>query len=83
MKNPKIYVAGHWGMVGSAIVRALQAAGHSNLVMRTHTELDLTDQAAVRALFATEKPDQVYLASAKVEAFMPITRIQLNLSTRT
>ena len=53
-------------MVGSAIVRALQAAGHSNLVMRTHAELDLTDQAAVRAFFAAEKPDQVYLAAAKV-----------------
>jgi len=66
VKNPKIYVAGHRGMVGSAIVRALQAAGHSNLVMRTHAELDLTDQAAVRAFFAAEKPDQVYLAAAKV-----------------
>lgn len=53
-------------MVGSAIVRALQAAGHSNLVMRTHAELDLTDQAAVRDFFAAEKPDQVYLAAAKV-----------------
>ena len=66
MKNPKIYVAGHRGMVGSAIVRTLQAAGHSNLVMRTHAELDLTDQAAVRAFFASEKPEQVYLAAAKV-----------------
>ena len=66
MTNPKIYVAGHRGMVGSAIVRTLQAAGHSNLVTRTHAELDLTDQAAVRAFFASEKPDQVYLAAAKV-----------------
>ena len=66
MNNPKIYVAGHRGMVGSAIVRTLQAMGHSNLVTRTHAELDLTDQAAVRAFFATEKPDQVYLAAAKV-----------------
>jgi GDP-L-fucose synthase len=53
-------------MVGSAIVRTLQAAGHSNLVTRTHAELDLTDQAAVRAFFASEKPDHVYLAAAKV-----------------
>ena len=53
-------------MVGSAIVRTLQAAGHSNIVMRTHAELDLIDQAAVRAFFASEKPDQVYLAAAKV-----------------
>ncbi|MFZ9434070.1 MAG: GDP-L-fucose synthase [Burkholderiaceae bacterium] len=66
MKPPKIYVAGHRGMVGSAIVRTLQAAGHTHIVTRTHAELDLTDQAAVRAFFAMEKPDQVYLAAAKV-----------------
>ena len=54
-------------MVGSAIVRTLQAAGHTHIVTRTHAELDLTDQAAVRAFFALEKPDQVYLAAAKVE----------------
>lgn len=66
MDQPKIYVAGHRGMVGSAIVRALQNQGHSNIVTRTHLELDLTDQAAVRAFFATEKFDQVYLAAAKV-----------------
>ena len=66
MKSPKIYVAGHLGMVGSAIVRTLQAAGHTHIVTRTHAELDLTDQAAVRAFFALEKPDQVYLAAAKV-----------------
>ena len=66
MKNPKIYVAGHRGMVGSAIVRTLQAVGHSNIVTRAHAELDLTDQAAVRAFFAAERPDQVYLAAAKV-----------------
>jgi GDP-L-fucose synthase len=65
---PKIYVAGHSGMVGSAIVRRLLALGHSaeRIVTRTHEELDLTDQAAVRAFFAAEKPDQVYLAAAKV-----------------
>ena len=64
--NPKIYVAGHRGMVGSAIVRNLQAKGFSNIVTRTHTELDLTNQAAVQAFFKVEKPDQVYLAAAKV-----------------
>jgi GDP-L-fucose synthase len=65
---PKIYVAGHRGMVGSAIVRQLLAQGHptERLVTRNHAELDLTDQAAVRAFFAGEKPDQVYLAAAKV-----------------
>ncbi|WP_291475199.1 GDP-L-fucose synthase [Acidovorax sp.] len=66
--TPKIYVAGHRGMVGSAIVRQLLAAGHDpkSIVTRTHAELDLTDQAAVRAFFRAEKPDQVYLAAAKV-----------------
>lgn len=66
MKTPKIYVAGHRGMVGSAIVRALKQNGQHNIVTRTHSELDLTDQAAVGDFFNTEKPDQVYLAAAKV-----------------
>ena len=61
-----IYVAGHRGMVGSAIVRNLQAKGFNNIVTRTHAELDLTNQAAVQQFFETERPDQVYLAAAKV-----------------
>ena len=65
-KQQKIYVAGHRGMVGAAIVRALQSQGQTNIVTRTHAELDLTDQAAVREFFASEKPEQVYLAAAKV-----------------
>ena len=65
-KNLKIYVAGHRGMVGSAIVRHLQAQGHDNIVVRTHAELDLTNQAQVASFFEQEKPDQVYLAAAKV-----------------
>lgn len=64
--NPKIYVAGHRGMVGSAIVRNLHAKGFSNIVTRTHAELDLTNQADVQDFFQVEKPDQVYLAAAKV-----------------
>lgn len=64
--NQKIYVAGHRGMVGSAIVRNLQAKGYKNIITRTHAELDLTDQQAVKTFFETEKPDQVYLAAAKV-----------------
>lgn len=66
--TPKIYVAGHLGMVGSAIVRQLLIQGHpaARIVTRSHAELDLIDQAAVRAFFAAEKPDQVYLAAAKV-----------------
>ena len=62
----KIYVAGHRGMVGSAIVRNLQAQGYTNIVTRTHAELDLTNQAAVQAFFELEKPSEVYLAAAKV-----------------
>ena len=65
-QTPKIYIAGHRGMVGSAIVRQLHAAGHKNIVTRTHAELDLKNQAAVQAFFESEKPDQVYLAAAKV-----------------
>jgi len=64
--HPKIYVAGHRGMVGSAIVRTLQQHGQTNIVTRTHAELDLTNQAAVQAFFEAEKPAQVYLAAAKV-----------------
>jgi len=64
--NQKIYVAGQRGMVGSAIMRNLQAKGFSNIVTRTHAELDLTNQAAVQAFFEVEKPDQVYLAAARV-----------------
>ena len=62
----KIFVAGHSGMVGSAIVRALQRQGHTNLLTRTHAALDLTNQASVHEFFAQERPDQVYLAAAKV-----------------
>jgi GDP-L-fucose synthase len=67
-QHPKIYVAGHRGMVGSAIVGQLLAQNHpaDRIVTRTHAELDLTDQSAVRAFFDTEMPDQVYLAAAKV-----------------
>jgi GDP-L-fucose synthase len=64
--NQKIYVAGHRGMVGSAIVRTLKEKGYKNIITRTHAELDLTNQAAVQAFFELEKPDQVYLAAAKV-----------------
>lgn len=64
--NQKIYVAGHRGMVGSAIVRELTKKGYQNIVTRTHAELDLTNQMAVQAFFEYEKPDQVYLAAAKV-----------------
>ncbi|WP_314905289.1 GDP-L-fucose synthase [Selenomonas artemidis] len=65
-KKDKIYVAGHCGMVGSAIVRELERQGYQNIVVRTHTELDLTRQEAVEAFFAEEKPDYVFLAAAKV-----------------
>jgi GDP-L-fucose synthase len=64
--NQKIYVAGHQGMVGSAIVRTLKNKGYSNIIGRNHEELDLTNQAAVHQFFEEEKPQQVYLAAAKV-----------------
>lgn len=66
----KIYVAGHRGLVGSAIVRKLQAAGYQNLILRTRQELDLLDQPAVHAFFETEKPEYVFLAAAKVGGIM-------------
>ena len=65
-KNAKIYVAGHRGMVGSAIVRELERQGYTNIITRTHAELDLCRQDAVEAFFATEKPEYVFLAAAKV-----------------
>lgn len=66
----KIYVAGHRGLVGSAIVRNLKARGFQNIIGRTHAELDLTNSAAVDAFFATEKPEYVFLAAAKVGGIM-------------
>src|SRR5450830_1562957 len=65
-KQEQIHVAGHRGMVGSSIVRHLQSQGYTNIVTRTHAELDLTNQTQVRDFFAQEKPAQVYLAAAKV-----------------
>lgn len=65
-KTDKIYVAGHRGLVGSAIVRSLKRNGYENVIGRTHKELDLTDQAAVRGFFEKEQPDVVVLAAAKV-----------------
>ncbi|WP_305043831.1 GDP-L-fucose synthase [Geoalkalibacter sp.] len=65
-KHGKIFIAGHKGLVGSAIVRRLRAAGYDNLVLRTRAELDLCEQAAVRDFFAREKPEYVFLAAAKV-----------------
>ncbi|AFJ43276.1 GDP-L-fucose synthase family protein [Francisella orientalis] len=65
-KDSKIYVAGHRGLVGSAIVKNLQSKGYTNLVLRTHAELDLTNQKAVKDFFKVEKPEYVILAAAKV-----------------
>jgi GDP-L-fucose synthase len=66
IKQQKIYVAGHRGLVGSAIVRQLEKSGQSNIVTRTHSDLDLINQQKVREFFDAEKPDQVYLAAARV-----------------
>lgn len=65
-KNAKIYVAGHRGMVGSAIVRELERQGYTNIIKRTHEELNLINQADVEAFFQEEKPEYVFLAAAKV-----------------
>ena len=83
--DTKIYVAGHGGLAGSAIARALAARGYKNLVLRTHGELELTDRAAVRAFFEKEQPEHVYLAAAKVGGIManfelPAEFVYLNLA---
>lgn len=87
-KDAKIYVAGHRGMVGSAIVRNLQAKGYTNIVTRTHQELDLINQAAVDSFFEQEKPDYVFLAAAKVGGIVanntyPAQFIRENLAIQT
>jgi GDP-L-fucose synthase len=84
----RIYVAGHRGMVGSALMRRLLAEGADNLVLRTHEELDLMDQSAVEAFFRTEAPEYVFLAAAKVggiaaNAAYPATFIHDNLAIQT
>jgi len=66
IEKTKIYVAGHQGMIGSAIVRKLKSLGYNNILTRTHNELDLTNQIQVKNFFEAEKPDQVYLCAAKV-----------------
>ena len=87
-KNSKIYVAGHRGLVGGAILRQLQAAGHDNLLTRTRQELDLTDARAVDAFFQTERPTHVFLAAAKVGGILankdyPADFIRENLQIQT
>jgi GDP-L-fucose synthase len=87
-KDSKIYIAGHRGLVGSALVRRLQAKGYGNLLTHTHAELDLTDQTAVAAFFAREKPEYVLLAAAKVGGIhanntYPAEFIQQNLTIQT
>ncbi|MDP2423767.1 MAG: GDP-L-fucose synthase [Bacteroidales bacterium] len=69
-KNSKIYIAGHQGMVGSALWKSLSAKGYRNLIGRAYSELDLTDQAATALFFETEKPDFVFMAAAKVGGIM-------------
>jgi len=65
-KDSKIYIAGHTGLVGSAILRRLQSQGYSNLILRTHQELDLEIQRDVEKFFQREKPEYVFLAAARV-----------------
>ena len=87
-KTARIYVAGHRGLVGSALMRQLQLAGHTNLITRTHAEADLTDESAVRALFEQERPEYVFLAAAKVGGIVannrfPAQFIRDNLAIQT
>ncbi|UCH49778.1 MAG: GDP-L-fucose synthase [Betaproteobacteria bacterium] len=87
-RDAKIYVAGHRGLAGSAIVRRLEAAGYGNLITRTHAELDLVDVAATRAFFEREKPEYGFLAAAKVGGIVanntfPAEFIQQNLAIQT
>jgi GDP-L-fucose synthase len=87
-KNSRIFVAGHRGLVGSAIRRALQQKGFSNLLLRTHAELDLADRAAVESFFDQEKPEYVFLAAAKVGGILandtyPADFIRDNLQIQT
>jgi GDP-L-fucose synthase len=87
-KHAKIHVAGHRGLVGSALVRRLQAEGYDNLLLRPHAELDLTDQAAVDAFFCKAQPDYVFLAAAKVGGIVanntyPAEFIRDNLAIQT
>src|SRR6202051_2417293 len=84
-KSSRIYVAGHHGLVGSAICRRLQRDGYSNLVVRDRSQLDLTNQPAVEAFFASEKPEYVFLAAAKVGGILanstyPVDFLRDNLS---
>jgi len=74
-KHARIYIAGHRGMVGSAIVRALTASGFDNLIVRTSKELDLRDNGCVAAFFAEAKPDYVFLAAAKVGGILANTHV--------
>lgn len=87
-KNSRIYVAGHRGLVGSAIVRSLTQRGYENLIVRTHTQLDLSERSAVRAFFQQEKPEYVFLAAAKVGGILandtyPADFIRENLEIQT
>jgi GDP-L-fucose synthase len=87
-QDSKIYIAGHRGLAGSALMRQLQARGYHKLITRTHTELDLTDQAAVRDFFSAEKPEYVLLAAAKVGGILanntyPAEFIRQNLAIQT
>jgi GDP-L-fucose synthase len=87
-RKAKIYVAGHRGLAGSALVRRLRQQGYDNLLLRTHAELELTDQAAVRDFFQRERPDYVFLAAAKVGGIVanssyPAEFIHGNLAVQT
>ena len=78
-KNDKIYIAGHRGLVGSAILRKLKDNGYENLIYKTHSELDLTDQSAVKFFFEKEKPDFVFCVQRNLAVWMRIENLEPNL----
>ena len=81
--DSKVFVAGHRGLVGSAIVRSLKAAGHRAIVTRTHAELDLMDRTAVHGFFEKEKPEYVFLAAAKVGGILANNTYPADFISRT
>ncbi len=83
-KSARIYIAGHRGLVGFTLMRRLQAGGYANIITRTHAELGLTDQRAVREFFDKEQPEYIFLAAAKVDGIHANnTYLPLTLSIRT
>jgi GDP-L-fucose synthase len=83
LSNSKIYIAGHRGMVGSAMKRSLESKGYTNFILRTHKDLDLTNQKAVNEFFNIERPNMYFLPVQKLVEFLPIADILPNSYMKT